>query len=166
LERFIAGRVRGDPQAVEDLFQQTIMYVVAYHDREGGLPAGEEAIRLLFKIAQRRIINWYERAGKADLYPSDAALLTEAAASVELIDEIVARRLDVARALVRLTPLQQRALVLVYVDDQDYQLAAAVMGISINGLKKHLRSAKARARQLDELTGYGKAPAGAEGGAQ
>jgi RNA polymerase sigma factor (sigma-70 family) len=165
LEKFIAGRVRGDAYAVEDLLQQTIMYVVASHDREGGLPAGEEAVRLLFTIARRRIINWYERNGKADLYPSDSALLAEAVVNVDLIDETVIRQVDVARAMAQLTPRQQRALVLVYFDDLDYRTAAAAMGISVDGLKKHLSSAKARARQLDELTGYGK-PVSAEGGAQ
>lgn len=169
LERFIASRVRGDAQAVEDVLQETLMDLVAYHDRKGGLPAGEEAIRLLFTIAKRRVVDWYGRTGKADLYLSDAALLADAAAGADLIDELidetVIRRVDVARALARLTPPQQRALVLVYVDRLEYRTAAAVMGLSIDGLKTHLRSAKARARQLDELTGYGK-PVGAEGGAQ
>src|SRR5207244_2101320 len=47
LEKFIAGWVRGDPHAVEDVLQETIMGLMAFHDRKGGLPAGEEAVRRL-----------------------------------------------------------------------------------------------------------------------
>jgi RNA polymerase sigma factor (sigma-70 family) len=168
LEAFIAHRVRGDGQAVEDLTQLTIMHVVAYHDRTGGLPPGDEAVRLLYKIAERRVYDWYQQRSahttRTVLCPSDSDLLTEAVSSTEPIDESVARRIDLTRALSRLTPAQRRALVLVYVDGLSYQTAAAVMGISIDGLKGHLKRATQRARHLHELTGY-RAPASAEGGA-
>lgn len=166
LERYIRSRVRGDDSAVEDLFQQTILHLVAYHGARG-LPDGDEAVRLLFTMAYRRVVDWYDRAGKIDLYPPDAELLADATLEIEPrkgFDEEIVRQVDIERALRQLTPLQQRALVLVYIDGMDYRTAATIMGLTINGLKTHLRSAKARARQLGELTNYGK-PASAEGGA-
>lgn len=167
LAAFVARRVRGDAQAVEDLTQLTLEHVVAYHDRKG-LPPGDEAVWLLYKIAERRVYDWYEqrstRITKAILCPTDSELLTEAVAGVEPLEETVARRVDVARALAQLTPPQQRALVLVYVDSLPCQTVAAVMGISVDGVKGHLKRARRRARNLNELIGY-RAPASAEGGA-
>jgi RNA polymerase sigma-70 factor (ECF subfamily) len=167
LRAFIARRVRGDTQAVEDLTQLTLLHVVAYHDRQG-LPPGDQAVRLLYKIAERRVYDWYEqrstRTKKTVLCPSDSELLADAVSAVELLEETVTRRIDVERALARLTPPQQRALVLIYVDGLPYQTAAAVMGISLDGVKGHLQRATLRAQQLDELIGY-RAPASAEGGA-
>jgi DNA-directed RNA polymerase specialized sigma24 family protein len=46
----------------------------------------------------------------------------------------------------------------------DYRTAAAVMGINVDGVKKHLRSAKKRARQLDELNAF-RTSTSTEGGA-
>jgi RNA polymerase sigma factor (sigma-70 family) len=166
LARYIRSRVRGDVRATEDLVQETILHLVAYHG-ECGLPDGTEAVRLLFTIAYRRVIDWYDRAGKIELYPPDAVLLADATLAIEPtkgFDEEIVRQVDIERGLRRLTPLQRRALVLVYIDGMDYRTAATIMGLTVNGLKTHLRGAKARARQLGELNNYGGTGA-AEGGA-
>lgn len=161
LARYIRSRVRGDVSAVEDLFQETILHLVAYHGARG-LPDGDEAVRLLFTMAYRRVVDWYDRAGKIDLYPPDAELLADATLEIEpstAFDVEIVRQVDIERGLRRLTPPQRRALVLVYIDGMDYRTAATIMGLTVNGLKTHLRSAKARARQVNELTNYGNRPA-------
>ena len=157
LRGYIARRVRGDAGAVQDLLQVSLMQMIAYVSRRGPLARGE-LVRILYKIAHRRVVDWYARADNLLLCPSDDVLLTEAAveAAVDLVDG-VAVRVDVERALERLSQQQRRALVLVYIDGLDRRTAAAVMGISVDGVKKHLAGAKARARRLDELAGYGKA---------
>lgn len=156
LRGYIARRVRGDAHAVQDLLQSSLMQMVAYQARRSSLDR-DELVRILYTIAHRRVVDWYARAGNVLLCPSDDTLLTEAAveAAVDLVDG-VAVRVDIERALVRLTPQQRRALVLVYIDGLERRTAAAVMGISVDGVKKHLANAKARARQLDELAGYGR----------
>jgi RNA polymerase sigma factor (sigma-70 family) len=166
LGRYIAQRVRGDAQAVRDLWQETITQLVAYHEKHGALPPLPGAVGLLYRIAHCRIVDYYDRGRRTDLPVSDEELLARAAACAEVLDEAVTRRVDLAQALKRLTPPQVRALTLVYIDDMEYARAAEVMGISVNGVKAHLSSAKTRARRLFELTGYGIDPTSGEGGTQ
>jgi RNA polymerase sigma factor (sigma-70 family) len=156
LRGYIARRVRGDTGAVQDLLQAALMQMIAYNAKRGPL-GRDELVRILYTIAHRRVVDWYDRVDNLLLCPSDDVLLTEAAveAAMDLVDSVAAR-VDIQRALERLSPQQQRALVLVYLDGLDRRTAAAVMGISVDGVKKHLAGAKARARQLDELAGYGR----------
>lgn len=162
LHGYIARRVRGDAHAVQDLLQCSLMQMLAYLVHRGPLDR-DEFVRILYRIAQRRIIDWYERAGRMLLCPSDDVLLAEAAARVDIdLVDGVAARVDIERALSQVTPQQRRVLVLTYLDGLDRRTAAAIMGISVDGVKKHLASAKARARQLDELAGYGRPNASGE----
>lgn len=154
LRGFISRRLRGDTQGAEDIFQACCEELLVYWRSQGGLPQSR-AIGSLYTIAKRKLFKWYECQGRDILCPSDDEVLTAYVdESVEDPFCGVVARIDVARALEQLSARQRQALTYVYADELSYQTTAGVMGITVDGVKKLLRTAKRTAQQLPELTGY------------
>jgi RNA polymerase sigma factor (sigma-70 family) len=148
----IRRRIPDDSTAVEDIFWNTLYALVAYLDRPD--VSEEQHRKLLFGIAKNLICHyWRLRRREVPTPPSDMVLLSDV-----LVDPYADadRRIDIERALARLTDKQQRALVLVYVDQLTCEEAGDEMGISASAVKKLVLKAKNNVLLHGLLNGQGK----------
>jgi RNA polymerase sigma factor (sigma-70 family) len=158
LPRMISPHVRGDVGAVEDLRQIVLTQLAIYVTKRA--LTRPEMVRLAHTIARRRIIDWYRKNQPLLLCPTDDILLLEAAMDVCDIADNVATRIDLERAMGRLSPQQRRAAVLFYLCGLSREDVADAMGITDDAVKKHLANGRKRARELDELAEYGRQSSG------
>lgn len=157
LPRIISPHVRGDVGAVEDL-RQIVLTDLALYVMNRPL-ARQEMFSVGYRIAQRRIVDWYRKSRPVILCPMDDELLLEAVIDVGDMADRVAASIDLERALGRLSPQQRRVAVLFYLGGLSREDVADAMSISVETVKKHLADGRKRARQLDELAEYGRPPA-------
>ncbi|HEX9891934.1 MAG TPA: sigma-70 family RNA polymerase sigma factor, partial [Actinomycetota bacterium] len=143
-------RRTGDPEAAEDLAQETLLRAFRYQDR---VDPSKPIWPWLRAIALNRAATWAERQ------PCTASLEgVERFSDLDELGEVESR--DAMRALiVDLTEAQQRALWLRYVHDQDSRRAAATLGLSVAAFKQLLHRARTRLRATLEAGGSILAPA-------
>ncbi|WP_414944837.1 RNA polymerase sigma factor [Amycolatopsis sp. cmx-11-32] len=153
LLRYILTRV-GDTHAAQVIRQVVLGELLVYWRRRHGVP-DDDAVRLLYGFARRKIGNWRREQTNAPVATDDEVLHrwldTHATDTCALIDT----RVDLVRALAQLDELQRQALMYVYVDQLSYDAAAALLRVSRDGLNNVLRAAKKAARKCPELTEYG-----------
>ncbi|WKX72158.1 RNA polymerase sigma factor [Streptomyces sp. XD-27] len=154
LIRFVTRRV-GLRKDAEDVCQDIWrMFFVKYDE----FAAHKEPTRMLYRIAQCRIADFWRRRGniQEDLMTADVldASIGGTPWAVQFT-EGVERRLDVSRAVAALPPRQREALLLHHVDALTVCETAGLMGISENTVKKLLKNALSALRTTTPLDGYG-----------
>jgi RNA polymerase sigma-70 factor (ECF subfamily) len=168
LARFVTRRV-GDPHVAEEICQETWF---GYFRRFEEYRRYDSPAAPLFVIASHKICDWWRKqpppaadAGETTLVGDRTASRLEkislglfARAGVDLATQ-VAIRVDVARAVARLTPRQQQAVELHLVDDLDQATVAALMGISVRAVKALIARATVLLRHTSILAGYEGRPA-------
>jgi RNA polymerase sigma-70 factor (ECF subfamily) len=163
LERFVVRRVP-DPAEAEEICQETWLgYFRRFEEyQEYGSPAAP-----LFVIANHKISDWYRK--RPDLAvdlgqaaPSECSIVDRleragvglfARAGIDVAAEVAAR-VDVARAVWRLTLRQQQAVELYLFDDLDQVTVARLMGISTRAVKLLIARAMMVLRQTTDLAEY------------
>ncbi|MEU3290528.1 RNA polymerase sigma factor [Streptomyces longwoodensis] len=151
---YIRRRV-GDQGEAEALAQETWIAFLRrfdYYQQVYDNPVGP-----LFAIARRKIADWHKRQQKApDLLGDDGLSERLAQIAQDRADPIglAGLRLDLSRAVTRLTPRQREALQLRYVDGLDRRAVADLMGITIDGVKKLTSTAVRTLHTAQDLTAY------------
>jgi RNA polymerase sigma-70 factor (ECF subfamily) len=156
LMRFAQRRV--DPSYVEDLVAETMLVAWRRFDQLPAEPGDARA--WLFGIARNLLLNAHRgqrRRGALEVRIAETAWTRAATDDTE----VVARRLDLARAWRRLTAQHQEALALTVWDDLTSSEAALVLGIS--PVAYRLRLSRAR-RALRALADHLAEPAVVPGG--
>ncbi|MGC0344383.1 RNA polymerase sigma factor [Streptomyces sp. SLBN-8D4] len=110
----------------------------------------------LFVIARRKISDWFAKQNIMDQLPGDdlGEYLTRMAQNMPDMIGQVGMRIDLARAVTRLTPRQREALMLYYVDGLPRPAVAQLMGISVDGVKKLIATAVKELRKGQTLDSY------------
>lgn len=146
LLRFAFRRV--DPAAAEDVVAEA--FLVAWRRFED-LPVHHDDTRAwIFGIARGVILN--TRRGAERRQALSVRLAEAAVGHADPLDEVAARRVDVARAWRRLSARHQEALALTILDGLSGPQAAAVLGISAVAFRLRLSRARRALRlHLDHL---------------
>jgi RNA polymerase sigma-70 factor (ECF subfamily) len=148
--RSLAFRLLGDRRDMDDVLQEA--YVKAFR----ALPsfAGRAALGTwLYRIAYNACLDHLRRVRRSSELPLDEA--AELADPAPVLDEAVARRLDLATALGALPPDLRAAVLLVDAEGLSYDEAAEVVGVPAGTIASRLNRARAALRA---------ALAGVEGG--
>ena len=153
---FVERRV-GDKGGAEDICQEVWM---VYFNEFGRYQAYDHPVAPLFAIANYKIAKWCRARNKVPALPGDEILEEYARGHAEVFG--FEERIDLKRALARLTSRQREALVLRHVDDLPREAVADLMGITEDGVKKLLHNAKQRLREIPELAGYQRPANGGE----
>ncbi|MER6374440.1 RNA polymerase sigma factor [Streptomyces mirabilis] len=111
----------------------------------------------LFVIARRKVADWYTAQDKTPELPGDDGLGERLAQITQDRPDAIGLatvRIDLTRAVARLTPRQREALLLRYVDGLDRQAVAELMGITVDGVKKLIGTAVQTLRTAQDLSAY------------
>jgi RNA polymerase sigma-70 factor (ECF subfamily) len=151
LVRFVQRRVH--PTHAEDIVAD--VFLVAWR-RFDDLPAdARDARAWLFGIAQRTLLNGQRgdrRRQALTIRIADATVVAQSGETGgESDSELVARRLDLAAAWCRLTPVHQEALSLAIWDELTGPQAAVVLGISPVAFRLRLSRARRALRRLADF---------------
>jgi RNA polymerase sigma-70 factor, ECF subfamily len=158
LLRFVQRRVH--PTHAEDIVAD--VFLVAWR-RFDDLPiAAGDARGWLFGIAQRTLLNGQRgdrRRRALTMRMADATVVAQSGEAWKGSDsELVARRLDLAAAWSRLTPVHQEALSLSVWDGLAGPQAAMVLGISPVAFRLRLTRARRALRRYAEFTPAQRSP--------
>jgi len=129
----------GDPQAAEDLVQDTYVVLVRRWQKTGTVDPEAYVRRILYS----RFVDGWRRRRLWELpwaSPPDTPGGDEAGTATD--------RLTVQEALTRLTPRQRAVLVLRFYEDLTEVQAAAALGVSPSTVKSQTRVALQRLREL------------------
>jgi RNA polymerase sigma factor (sigma-70 family) len=152
-------RRTGDQEEAEGLAHDVWLAYLVNWDRYQGYDAPAAP---LFVIAKRAFADWCKARGRevpaADEEIAARLLLAHRPLNVA---QAAGARIDLLRAMARLTPRQREALALRYVDDLDRKEVARLMGITVDGVKKLVGDGLARLRRAADLAGYPTTPAAA-----
>lgn len=150
LRRYVGKRVNA--QVAEDLCQSAWL---AFFPKWERYRYYDSPLAVLLKIAKRLIADWYDDRRGEELPGGDEI--------DQLAGELLLRcpdlsgddvRIDLKAALAGLTERQRDAISLRYVDDLDRKTVAAELGITVDGVKKALRTALLKLRESGLLAGY------------
>jgi RNA polymerase sigma-70 factor (sigma-E family) len=133
----------GDQQHAEDLVQSALARTYLAWGRVAGLGSAEAYTR---KVMYHLQVDRWRRKRFAEA-PYEAIEVDPVTKASDATDGAAAR-LDVARALARLTTKQRAVLVLRYFDDRTEADTAAVLGCSVGTVKSQTAKALARLRVL------------------
>ncbi|WP_435219169.1 RNA polymerase sigma factor [Streptomyces sp. bgisy034] len=117
----------------------------------------DNPVGALFVIARRKIADWYQTQDKVPELSGDDGLgerLAQIAQDRPDVIGLAGLRLDLSRAVARLTPRQREALQLRYVDGLDRPAVAELMGITVDGVKKLTSTAVKTLRAAQDLVSY------------
>ncbi|MDX2557259.1 RNA polymerase sigma factor [Streptomyces stelliscabiei] len=117
----------------------------------------DNPVGALFVIARRKVADWRQEQDKAPDLPGDDGLgdrLAQIAQDRMDMIGLAGLRIDLSRAVARLTPRQREALLLRYVDGLDRQAVASLMGITVDGVKKLISTAVKTLRTAQDLASY------------
>lgn len=156
----VARRLTGNPDAAEDLVQETLIRAYRAVDRFDGRHPRAWLLTILrntWKNMNRRARPVFaddpeELLNRAPAHGADG----RTGAEEQIIDASLDERL--ARALTELAPIHQQAVLLVDVDGLSYQEAADVLGVPTGTLMSRLHRARRRLRARLEREGL--TPAG------
>ncbi|MFJ5779923.1 RNA polymerase sigma factor [Streptomyces sp. NPDC093094] len=149
------GRRVSDLGEAEALAQETWMAFLRRFDSYQKMY--QDPVAPLFVIARRKLVDWYRDKGKSPELPGDEVLgerLAQAAAACPDVISQTDLRIDLHRTIARLTPRQREAVELRYVDGLDRETVAALMGITVDGVKKLISAAVTTLRTAKDLAGY------------
>lgn len=130
LRGYLRARLRGQPDDVEDIVQETL---IALHTKRDTYDPTLPVSAWMFAIGKYRLIDHVRRLKRRGV----AVDLDDAAAdlSVEGGAEAGTAQRDVARLLGKLPPKQQTAIRLVKLEDRSVREAAAETGLSESDIK-------------------------------
>lgn len=136
--RRIAHALTGDPHRAEDLVQGALTKLAG---RWRKVDDPEAYVR---RIVYRDNVSWWRRSGNRREVP--AGELPERSVS-DGVDDIH-RRVDLRRALLRLTPRQRAVLILKFYEDLPERDVADALGCSVGIVRSQTAKALARLRQV------------------
>lgn len=147
--RAYLARVSGDRRVADDLLHEAyyrLLRAKVVFDND------DHRRHYLFRIAANLVRDGYRRDGRRPeaVVPGDDALVDAAS---ERQAERAVERLDLHRALARLSPRERSLLWLAYVDGQSHEELAASHGVKRTSLKTLLHRARRRLQLL--LSGNG-----------
>lgn len=164
LAGYVARRVR-DPHAARDICQETWVGYFRRFDRYQQEYKSKAAP--LFAIAAHKVADWRRQQPPyvlAELEPEsgqdgivdwlDKVRFDSSAAGETDPTALVATRVDIARAVARLSDRQREAVRLFYIDDLDQETVAKLMGIGVRAVKGLLARAIETLRSGSILAGY------------
>lgn len=150
LRRFVARRV-ADPVVVDDLAQDILLRLYTHMGR---LREQERLDAWAYQVARNAIVDyWRDRAARREL-PLDQELSEQLASVPELeSDETAARlRSEIAMCLApmveRLAEPYRDAIRLTDLGDRTQAEAAAMLGLSVPGMKARVQRGRAQLREL------------------
>lgn len=130
LRAYLRSRLRGAPDDVEDILQETL---IAVHTKRDTYDPSYPVSAWIVAIAKYRLIDHVRRLKRrgvsVELDDAEPALSTEGGA------EAGTARRDVARLLEKLPPKQQAAIRLVKLEDRSIREAAAETGLTESDVK-------------------------------
>ena len=146
LRRQIRPLVRGSDAVADELAQDA--FVIAW-GRIAEFRGEARFSTWLHRIAYRRfLMHLRSQASRIEtIAPADADESVGEADNAQGIDEAVARRLDVDRALARLPVMQRLGLFHCFQLDLSHEEAAEVLGVPVGTLKSHVARGKDRLRE-------------------
>ncbi|MGV9942460.1 RNA polymerase sigma factor [Streptomyces sp. NPDC003401] len=151
---YIRRRI-GDQGEAEALAQETWIAFLRrfdYYQQVYDNPVGP-----LFVIARRKVADWHKGQEKVPDLPGDDGLgerLAQIAQDRADAIGLAGLRIDLSRAVARLTPRQREALQLRYVDGLDRRAVAELMGITVDGVKKLISTAVRTLHTAQDLAAY------------
>src|ERR1035437_2810325 len=158
LVRFVQRRVH--PTHAEDIVAD--VFLVAWRRFADLPPAAGDARAWLFGIAQRTLLNGQRgdrRRQALTIRIADATVVAQSGQAWKGSDsELVARRLDLAAAWSRLSPVHQEALSLAVWDGLAGPQAAVVLGISAVAFRLRLSRARRALRRYAEFNPVAPSP--------
>jgi RNA polymerase sigma factor (sigma-70 family) len=153
LRRFVAVRVgeRESEDVCQEIWQSFFVNFDSFLRKYGNTG------KVLYPIAYHRISDFWRERGRLLEAPVEGENLAQLADAMR--PQIagyrgVDRRIDVEKALVDLTDRQRRALHLHHVDGLTVCDTAALMGVSVNTAKDHLKRALQKLRSASSLDSY------------
>lgn len=160
LRRFIERRLtQGRKQDADDVCQETWLRFYAKYDDH--MARYDNPAKVLFPIARCRVAEYWRQRGRtsceAPVEDDNLSRLADAlvcAPSGASAFEGAVRRIDVERALARLTERQRETLHLRYLDDLAVGEIAPLMGVSENTVKKLRRVACEKLQKSAQLDSY------------
>ncbi len=135
LRGYYGARMRGMPDEVEDLVQDTLL---AIHLKRGTHDPALPVSNWLHGIARYRLLDLYRKRGRRghmNAMPDDDGFATDEPADAAHSVTAASAQRDLARLLSVLPDSQRQAIVLVKVEGLTSQEAATRMGITVTSLK-------------------------------
>lgn len=152
LLRFVVRRV-GEVKDAEEVCQESWE---AFFSRYEVHMAAREPVKMLYAITSRDVIDFFRARGRTPLAVEGADLRDLAAAVGRHLDpyEPVIRKMDLERALARLTERRREVLCLRFLDDLSIEVTGLLMGITDHGVKQLQKRALAALRVMPGLDSY------------
>lgn len=143
----LALRSLGDRTDAEDVTQQ--VFISAWKGRHTFDGSRSTLSAWIVGIAKHRIADAHE--ARARVRRLDEALVAEASAAPEVVDDDLAERVMVAEELGRLEPVPRRVMQLAFYDQLSHSQIAEVLGLPIGTVKSHVRRSLTRLRTRWEV---------------
>ena len=136
----VAYLLTGDHHAAEDLVQNVLIKIARHWRRIAGVSAPDAYVRRM--LYHEHVSAWRRRGDEEPV-----AAVPEPPPSADLADTAV-RRIELRKALGRLTPRQRAVIVLRFFEDLSEVDAAEVLGCSVGTVKSQTHYAIGRLRTL------------------
>jgi RNA polymerase sigma-70 factor (ECF subfamily) len=143
----LALRSLGDRADAEDVTQQ--VYISAWKGRHTFDGTRSTLSAWLVGIAKHRIADAH--AARAKTRRLDEALVAEASAAPEAVEDDLAERVMVAEELERLEPVPRRVMKLAFYDQLSHSQIAEALDLPIGTVKSHVRRSLNRLRTRWEV---------------
>jgi RNA polymerase sigma-70 factor (ECF subfamily) len=143
----LALRSLGDRTDAEDVTQQ--VYISAWRTRSGFDASRSTLSAWIVGITRHRIADAHEARSRGRRL--EEALVAEASAAPDRIDDDLAERVMVAEELERLEPVPRQVMQLAFYDELSHSQIAERLGLPVGTVKSHVRRSLTRLRKRWEV---------------
>lgn len=143
----LALRSLGDRTDAEDVTQQ--VYISAWRTRSGYDASRSTLSAWIVGITRHRIADAHEARSRGRRL--EEALVAEASAAPDRVDDDMAERVMVAEELERLEPVPRQVMRLAFYDELSHTQIAERLGLPVGTVKSHVRRSLTRLRKRWEV---------------